>query len=125
MPVSPPRVKRIRWQIEGSDISSFCQLQCWVKEVNREQFAGHADWRLPTIEETLSLLGREKGGHGSYIHPCFAIKQDMFIPLTDASQGEIGSSISGRPGCSWPPAPLPEALAGYGAQNDSLLLKKL
>jgi hypothetical protein len=43
--------------------------------MNQNEIAGHTDWRLPTIVEVLSLLGREKGGHGSYIHPCFTFKQ--------------------------------------------------
>ena len=33
------------------------------------------NWRLPTIEEALSLLGQEKAKHGLHIHPCFTGKQ--------------------------------------------------
>lgn len=65
----------LRWQFSGSDISSFRQLQTWVHMLNEGKFAGFEDWRLPTIEEALSLLAREKGKHGSYIHPCFETKQ--------------------------------------------------
>ena len=38
---------------------------------------GHADWRLPTIEETLSLLGREKDGHGHTFTRAFPLNRDM------------------------------------------------
>jgi hypothetical protein len=80
----------IRWQFAGSDISSFRQLQSWIKENNKEIFAGFEDWRLPTIEETLSLLRREKGEHGSYIHPCF-----------DSKQGYVFTADRRKPGGYW------------------------
>jgi len=51
------------------------QLQRWTKESNQKKFLGSDDWRLPTIEEALSLLGGEKGKHGSYNHPCSDFKQ--------------------------------------------------
>ena len=41
----------LRWQLGGSDISSVRQLQRWANQ-KLDEFAGHTDWRLPTIEET-------------------------------------------------------------------------
>jgi len=68
----------LMWQVTGSDISSYGQLQRWIIKINQKKTSGYDDWRLPAIEEALSLVGREKGKHGSYIHPCFDLKQRYF-----------------------------------------------
>ena len=49
----------------------------------------------------------------------------MFIPLPDASQGDTGFLISDRPGCSEPPAHVPEVLADYAVPKGTLLLASL
>ena len=68
-------VTGLLWQRQGSDIGSFRQLQTWMAGINQASQAGFHDWRLPTIEETLSLLCQEKAKHGLHIHPCFTGKQ--------------------------------------------------
>ena len=80
----------LRWQFAGSDICSFRQLQHWINKTNQERQAGFKDWRLPTIEEALSLLRGEKGNHGSYIHPCF-----------NSKQGYIYTADRRKPGGYW------------------------
>ena len=39
--------------VEWSEVDSY------IRELNSRQFAGYSDWRLPTIEELASLLGKE------------------------------------------------------------------
>ena len=68
-------VTGLLWQRQGSDIGSFRQLQTWMAGINQAGQADFHDWRLPTIEETLSLLCRKKAKHGLHIHPCFTGKQ--------------------------------------------------
>ncbi|MCK6620702.1 MAG: DUF1566 domain-containing protein [Calditrichia bacterium] len=45
-----------------------------MKELNRQGFAGYSDWRLPTLEEAISLMEREEK-NGLYIDPLFDSRQ--------------------------------------------------
>ena len=47
----------------------------WVKDLNRRGYAGHNDWRLPTVEEAASLLESSKGNNDLYIDSVFDKKQ--------------------------------------------------
>lgn len=44
----------------------------WLKDLNSKQYAGYADWRLPTLEEAASLLKGSKNNKGLYIDPLFS-----------------------------------------------------
>jgi hypothetical protein len=46
----------------------------YITELNRKQFAGFTDWRLPTLEEAMSLMEPEKKNY-LYIDPMFGRKQ--------------------------------------------------
>jgi len=67
----------LMWQQEGSPAGmKWAQAKEYVNKLNRERFAGHANWRLPTIEELASLMksGRAKGN--LYVHPVFSARQE-------------------------------------------------
>lgn len=68
----------LMWQRSGLDINSIRTIQRQIKELNENGFAGFHDWRLPSMEEALSLLEPEKNQKGMYLHPCF-YKQQAFI----------------------------------------------
>lgn len=68
----------LMWQREGLDIASIRTIQRGVKKTNEEALAGFSDWRLPTMEEALSLLEPRRNAKGLYIHPCFA-KEIAFV----------------------------------------------
>lgn len=53
----------------------YSDAQEYIKELNRQEFAGYSDWRLPTLEEAMSLMEREKK-NGLYIDPVFERKQE-------------------------------------------------
>ena len=72
----------VMWQRKGCDITTIRQAQSYVQELNRKNFAGFNDWRLPTMEEALSLLEPARNDKGLYLHPCFS-KEQPFIFLAD------------------------------------------
>ncbi len=58
------RASGLMWQQSGSakDIS-YGDAKRYVTQLNNNQFAGYSDWRLPTLEEAMSLIEPiEKGG---------------------------------------------------------------
>lgn len=69
------RVTGLMWQRSGTDIMSNRSMRREVARINQERFAGHADWRLPSLAEALSLLEGEKVAHDQYLHACFSGEQ--------------------------------------------------
>ena len=72
----------LMWERGGSDINSIRTIQARAKELNANKFAGYDDWRLPTIEEGLSLMEKTKNDNDLYLHPCFS-KAQPFIFTAD------------------------------------------
>ena len=68
----------LMWQRDGIDIGSLRHIQRNIEELNRGKFAGFADWRLPTMEEAMSLMEPAKNAKGLYLHPAFS-KEQPFI----------------------------------------------
>lgn len=68
----------LMWQRGGNDITSIRRTMDYVKKMNKENFAGFSDWRLPDMAEALSLMEQEKNDKGVHLHPCFS-KEQPFI----------------------------------------------
>lgn len=68
----------LMWQRGGIDIGSIRLMQRNIKEINEAGFAGYSDWRLPTMEEAMSLMEPEKNEKGIFLNSCFS-KEQPFI----------------------------------------------
>lgn len=70
------RASGLMWQQSGSakDIS-FDEAKKYVAKLNSDQYAGYSDWRLPTLEEAMSLMGSTEKNGGLHIDPVFDTTQ--------------------------------------------------
>ena len=67
----------LMWQQSGFTykIESNDSKKC-IKELNKICFAGYNDWRLPTLEEAMSLIEPQKSDSGLHINAVFDKKQN-------------------------------------------------
>jgi hypothetical protein len=73
------KVTGLMWQRGGLDIMSSRMLRKAVDELNQQGFAGHHDWRLPTLPEALTLMEQETCHKGQYLHPAFSADQPFIF----------------------------------------------
>lgn len=77
----------LMWQREGFDIMSFRMLLREVEKLNRENFAGFSDWRLPTPAEAMSLMTPMGNRNDQHIHDCFSAGQPFIFTCAKRSPG--------------------------------------
>ncbi len=58
-------VSSLTWTAKDSWLAlnkevSWDEAKAWIDELNKEEFGGHSDWRMPTINEALSLFDQDK-----------------------------------------------------------------
>lgn len=75
------------WQRGGLDISSLRTMNRKIDQLNKEGFSGHHDWRLPTLEEAMSLLEPEMNDKGIYLNPNFSREQPFVFVAAQRSPG--------------------------------------
>ncbi len=66
------RASGLMWQQSGSvkDIS-YDDAKKYVAQLNSDKFAGYSNWRMPTLEEAMSLMEPIEKDNGMYIDPVF------------------------------------------------------
>lgn len=77
----------LMWQTKGIDIGSIRHVQRNVERYNEEKFAGFNDWRLPTMEEALSLMEAQKNTKDVYLNPCFSKEQPFIFVAAQRKPG--------------------------------------
>lgn len=76
----------LMWQQGGSSESvSFKQAKYWIEELNRIEYANYHDWRLPTLEEAMTLMKKEKKNGELFLDPSFDQTQ-KWIWTSDLTQ---------------------------------------
>ncbi len=67
----------LMWHQSGSDNTMLWdEAKEWVEDLSSEEgYAGYHDWRLPTVDEAVSLLESSKKNGDLYIDPVFSKKQ--------------------------------------------------
>jgi hypothetical protein len=96
------------WQRSGLDLSSARTMEGRIEELNKKTFAGCRDWRIPTLEEALSLMEPAVNAKGVHLHPCFSKEQPfVFVAarrkptgcwFVDYAQGKVYWSSRTVPG---------------------------
>lgn len=84
-------VTSLMWQKSGSAtlITDEEEIRRHLKDLNQSKFAGYSDWRLPTVEEAMSLMEREKNNDGLYINLAFDRTQKI-IWTSDFLGAQLG-----------------------------------
>jgi hypothetical protein len=64
------------WHQFGSETyMNMERVKPWLADLNKQQYAGYSDWRLPTLEEVASLLENHESRFGLFINEVFASEQ--------------------------------------------------
>jgi serine/threonine-protein kinase len=72
------KASELMWQQSGSkNLMSYEDAIRFINEINRAHFANYSNWRLPTIEEGMSLVKPKEMLGILHIHPLFDKNQGV------------------------------------------------
>jgi len=73
----------LMWQQSGSsETMTYDKAENYIRDLNHQSFARFADWRLPTLEEAMSLMEPQEKNGDLYINPVFG-KNQRYIWTAD------------------------------------------
>lgn len=81
------RRTNLMWQSGGIDIGSIRHIRAAVERANETEFAGCSGWRLPTLEEALSLMEPVRNSKGLYLHMAFSREQPFIFVAAQRKPG--------------------------------------
>lgn len=77
----------LMWQRAGLDITSVRSMQRKIEQLNKDGFAGYHDWRMPTMEEAMSLMEKESNSKDIHLHLCFSKEQPFIFVAAQRKPG--------------------------------------
>jgi hypothetical protein len=112
---SPETVVDLRtslmWQTDGLDICSLRMMKNKIKVVNDQGVGGFSDWRLPTLEEAMSLMEPVQNGKDIYLNLCFSREQPFVFTASPRKPGGHWFVDYKQGRCFWSSATIP---GGFG-----------
>ncbi len=90
------RASGLMWQQSGSSYMNYENAKKYVAQLNRNRFAGYNDWRLPTLEEGMSLMKPTKLNGNLYIDPLFDSSQPWLWTADNSATSDGISSYASR-----------------------------
>ncbi len=77
----------LMWQRDGLDITSIRSMTKHVATLNAENFAGYSDWRLPSVEEAMSLMESLSNEKGIFLNSNFSREQPFVFVAAKRTPG--------------------------------------
>ena len=86
----------LMWHQSGPNNQMYVDaVKEWIQKLNESGYAGYRDWRMPTVEEAVSLMESSKKD-GLYIDPIFC-KQQRWIQTGDETLDSFGEGAGDDP----------------------------
>ena len=78
------RTTGLMWQQSASSQQMIYSLaRKWINGLNKRGFGGFNDWRLPTLEEAMTLMEPSPNSQGMYTDSIFDCKRRLWIWTSD------------------------------------------
>ncbi len=77
----------LMWQRGGLDITSSRSMNKQVEQINKESLHGYNDWRLPSVEEAMSLMEPEANVKDIHLNTNFSKEQPFIFTSAQRKPG--------------------------------------